>query len=436
MPHNGIAMSGNMNKAIRHKRTTNIGDWMASKIYSDVKNNTCSCGGKFSKFIEEDGKNLPVCDSCHEPPPLYRIRAQVKDRYGDIKYITVRHSQNGKRLTKPFHCLTLLETIDEELEAGVFDISKYGSKKMKESYKFKNFAKSYLEHNQRRLERGEITPYGMKGKKKYVKILVEHDIFKNLELRQIRPLHISDFRDSFTEKFSNRDMALGELKTMLKFAKEKNMIQDIPEFGKIETSQKRDQVLTIDQARAIIPHIENPMYRLMITLMSEYALRPCEVRAIQFRDISLAKDMIIIQRHFSSNKLLGGRKSNKKGQNSYLTFPLIAELKNWVIDQATPLDSEDFIFKSPNGNPVFENTLPKAWSRTLKKLGLPHVQMYEIRHARGTEVLELANGNFSDVKNFLGHSNVSTTEKRYARPVVKNEKFFIKKDADVIEFKA
>jgi integrase len=173
----------------------------------------------------------------------------------------------------------------------------------------------------------------------------------------------------------------------------------------------------------------------MILLMSEYAIRPCEVRAIQFRDISLAANSVIIQRHFSSNKLIEGRKSNKKGRQSAIPFPLIEELKEWVINQAQPLDSSEFIFKSPNGNHVFENTLPKAWARTLQKLGLPHVQMYEIRHARGTEVLEMSNGNMSEVQRFLGHSNSSTTEKRYARPLVKNEKFFIKKDAEIISIK-
>jgi hypothetical protein len=227
-------MSKNKLKAKREFKTTNRGDWLASKIYSDVKGKGCSCGGKFSSFKDIDGVGLPVCDKCAEDPPFYRIRAKVEDRHGEVHYITVRHSQNGKRLTKAHHCLTLLETIDEELEAGVFDVSKYGSKKMKESYKFKNFATFYLEHNQKRLERGEITPYGFKGKQKYVRALLP--FFGERELRQIRPSQIETFRDSFTDRFSTRDMALGELKTMLKFAKTKGMVSEVPEFGKVESS--------------------------------------------------------------------------------------------------------------------------------------------------------------------------------------------------------
>ena len=150
---------------------------------------------------------------------------------------------------------------------------------------------------------------------------------------------------------------------------------------------------------------------------------PCEVRAIQFRDISIKENSLLIQRHFSGSKCIDGRKSVKKGDKKSIPFKLVPELRDWILSQPTPLNDEEFVFKSHNNNPVFENTLSKAWSRTLKNMGLPHVQMYEIRHARGTEILIQSNGNMVKTRDFLGHTNLSTTERRYAKPRVDNDEF-------------
>lgn len=417
----GIVMLKNKVDASRYFRTFNLGSWLSAKIYNDSKDK-CVCGGEFTERDDSLGIDIPVCCKCRKPPTLFRIRAKIKTFEGVVKYVDIRHSRNGERLTKAYECMTILDRVKEDIEAGRFNARHYESKKVRDDYLFENIAKEYLQFHEKRLERGDITPYGYKHKLKYCRVLVRH--FQGVDIATITKARIELFKNSFTEKFTNRDKGLSELRTILKFTHDVlEKIDKVPSFDPIPASNVRKEVLNIDKAREVIVHIENTMYRLMIHLLSVYAIRPCEVRAIQFKDISIKENTLLIQRHFSGSKCIEGRKSVKKGDKKSIPFKLIPELVDYIKSLPVPLNDEEFVFKSPNGNPVFENTLPKAWARTLKKMGLPHVQMYEIRHARGTEVLIQSNGNMVKTRDFLGHTNLGTTEKRYAKPKVDNDEF-------------
>lgn len=415
---------------LRFIDTTNRGFLLGARIYSGERTKQCKCGGQFNKTSEVRKIKFPICGSCGETPPSLRIRAKIVGENKVVRHVDIRHSHTGERLTDEIDCLATIKQIETEIALGIFDARKYESKKSKDNFKFSSFVdEDYLAFHKKRLERDEITPYGMKHKTKYCKTLKE--FFGDFDISVIDTPHIEKFKNSFTTNFSTRNHSINELRTILKYAHKMKVIKTVPVFDKIETTAVRETVLEIEEARKIIPHIENEMYRLMIHLLSVYALRPSEVRAIQFRDVDLKEGVLYIRRHFSGSKLIDGRKSVKKGVKAQLLFKLVDDLRLWVVRQGFPSNQEDFIFKSPNGRAVYENTLSKAWANTLQKLGRPHVQMYEIRHARGTEILDESNGNMVEARDFLGHSNISTTEKRYARPKNRSEKY-IKTDAEII----
>ena len=438
-------MSARILDAHRNKRSYNVGDWLSAKIYSDT-NELCSCGGKFNATKEMDGIRLPVCEKNNDHfPPFFRIRAKVIDQTGLSKYIDIRHASPTKRITKYYECMTILEKVERELDAGTFDVTNYGSKKNRDSYLFENFSKEYLLHFEACLLRGEITPYGLVNKKKYVKILLPH--FDGMDIGRIDEVSIEEFKDTFTEKLRTRDLATGELRTLLKFALKRKKITRLPVFERINSATPREYVLNIIDARKYIPHIKEPQYRLMAWLLSQYAIRPSECRAIKLKECYWMTEKVHIKRHFSGNVLIEGRKSIKTGKNSNLEFDFTKPLAEWLKNECANLGPEDFIFQQipsaqrvdkhggfkpiPGGLPIGETTLPKAWSRTLKDIGAPHVEMYEMRHARGTEISELSNGNIAATRDFLGHTNSHTTEKHYLRNRnISNT--FIDKDADIL----
>jgi integrase len=432
--------------AYRHRRTFNIGDWLSAKIYSDSKE-PCSCTGKFTAYKSEDGIDLPVCDKCGAYPPFFRIRAKVINEHLKVEYKDIRHTGNDKRITKFYECMTILDQVQRELDAGTFDVTRYGSKKSRDSFLFNRLANEYLLEFENSEKRGDTTPYGYKNKKKYIKVLLSH--FTGMDVAKIDEVEIEKFRNSFTEKLRTRDLATGELRTFLKFCYKRKKIQRVPLFERIPSAKARKSVLKIEDARQYVPHIKEKQYRLICFLHTVYAWRPCETRAIQKKTCLTNIEKVRIERHFSGNKLIEGRKSIPEGEKATLEFDMILELKNWIEIECRNLGPDDFIFQRipsknrvknsggftpvPGGLPLGETTLPKAWSRELKDLGVPHVEMYEIRHARGTEVSEQSNGNMLVTRDFMGHTNVQTTEKHYtfAKNLTGN---FIDKNAEIIPF--
>lgn len=403
-------MSSKKLEAIRQFKTSNIGYWLGAKIYPDAKGNACSCGGKFlaRTFLKRRKGDIeyPVCDSCALPPEFFRIWASVVTEDGSKKDIFIRHSPlTGDRLTEIEQCLSILDQVESDRVSGNFDVRKYESKKTKDAFLFKNVVPMYLEKHKKRLERGEISPYGYESKVKYSKFLLA--FFGEKDIAKIKSHHIDDYKNSFVDKFSNRDMSLGELKTILNFAHEKELINRVPPF-EVPSSKKRKEVPDLKVTRdQVIPAIKNLIHREAIRMLDDYGLRPCEVRAIQYEQIDILHDRIKIDRHFSKRTLLPGRKSNKE---SVLDRPLTKELKAYIKSRPWGLPKA-YLFPTTTGTAMGPADLSEAWREAEKKVGVKHVEMYGVRGARITEVL--VKDGLTKAKNFAGHSSAITTANRY-----------------------
>lgn len=443
--------------AFRQKNTTNIGDWLGAKVYNDVKSNICSCGGKFTSIgvikRRKGDVTYPICCECGFPPERLRIKARVIDENLKVKYRDIRHF-GGQRLSEINDVLGVLNQIDNEIYLGIFDIKKYNSKKRRDSFLFKNFIhyekekhgeEGYLEHSRNRAARNEITYYGMKGKIKYCRVLEK--FFGETDIATIDEGKIDEFKSSFVDKFSNRDEGLKELRVILKFAYKRKKITRVPFFDPIQSSKARESDLEINTARDYSSSIKEKQYRIYANLTTELAWRGSEGRGLMLKECDVIKEEIKICRHFSGTQLVEGRKSIKEGNQSTVTHAMTHELKDWILNECKWLGPDDYIFQQipskfregknggfipkPNGKPLGESTMPKAWKRHLEELGVPHVPMYDIRGARATEVAEESNGNSLESSRFLGHTNTKVTEKHYLRKKNTNAKY-VKKEGRIL----
>lgn len=405
---------------LRNIQTFNKGFWLAARIYSDIKG-TCPCGGTFSEKQKLKNLEYPVCNKCQDTPKLFRIRAKVVDMNNQDKYIDVRHAQNGERLKDIIDCLSTLKQIENEIETGTFDIRRYDSLASRESYLFKNFSKSYIKHYEFKLGRGEISPAGFRNKKKYVKVLSK--FFDDFDIAAINVPLIHEFKNSFTDKFRTRDLALGELKALLNHAHKFEVVHKVPKFDLVPSSRKRAEIISLDVAEKIIESIPDPKYRLMIKLLSIYPVRPSELRAIKWSDVSFFDRTVTFQRHFSDDKVIEGRKSVSKGEKSVLVYPLVPELESYLKEAVRPL-RDNFIFTGKENDFVSENCLARAWRKATKDLGLPPHQLYELRHARLSRIAEQSNGDIVKMMKVSGHTNPKTLMERYIRSDSDLKEFF------------
>ena len=406
----GLAMSFRKLEAIRNHETGNVGYWLSAKIYAAERVKECSCGGKFNSTAEVEGVTYPVCCLCSKAPPKLRSRAQVIDITGKPDYIDIRHDDKGRRLIEIRKCLGIIDDVKDEIESGKFDVRKYESRKKRERFVFEHFVKEFLEFQENRYKRGEITEYSFDSIKKYSKMLVP--FFGKYDLSKIDNPDIEKYRNSFTEKFSNRDMSLGWLKTILNHAVTMKRIRVAPKF-EVPSTKKRKDVPDLNITREkVLPAVTDPGKREAIRMLDDYGLRPCEVRAIQYEQLSFFNKRILIDRHFSKRTLTDGRKSIKKGEKmGVLDRPWTAELEAYIQSKDWSGDPKEFLFTTSTGTALGPQDLSEAWREAEDKVGVKHSQMYGIRGAKITEILE--RDGLTKAKNFAGHTNAIMTMTRY-----------------------
>jgi integrase len=77
-----------------------------------------------------------------------------------------------------------------------------------------------------------------------------------------------------------------------------------------------------------------------------------------------------------------------------------------------PIGGGGFVFAGSTGQPLREDTISKQWQRTLARLNVPRVRLYDARHTAATLMLE-ANVPLKQVSDRLGHSSIMLTADVY-----------------------
>ncbi len=394
---------------------------MAARIYSDTPGYKCQCGGVHNKRVPHDDHAeilVPRCNACNKYPSLFHIDADASGVNGEKIRLKIRNDQNNNRLENMSQVIFTLQNIQKEIIEGEFDVTRYVSKEARESFKFKNYVNEYEKHHEQRLKNKELTPKSFKDKKSIIK---NHLLpyFRNYDLTKIKAPLIRTFQKSFTAKFRSRDLALGELRTIMRQAVKDGMLRVAPEFDKIPKARKRTKILSMDLINETIQMVPQKIYRDMLTLMTIYPFRPSELRALRWVDIDFLDDKINVVGHFSDEVWIDGRKSISEGENATMKYDIIDRarfiLNNYRSSRIPRIDREtDWVFRSFHDKHIYEEGLAKAWRLARGIVGHKH-QMYEIRHRCLTDFGKRVNGDIMKLQKFSGHTNANTLMERYIR---------------------
>jgi integrase len=236
--------------------------------------------------------------------------------------------------------------------------------------------------------------------------------FGHIDIAKINVPMIKTYYNSFTEKFSNRRLSMGELKTILNYALEMEKISKVPKFEVEASGKRKDVPLPVNTREIVVPDIRDVGKREAIKMMDDYGLRPCEIRAIQYEQLSFFNKRINIDRHFSNRKMTPGRKSIKKGDKmAMLDRPWTPSLEAYILSKKWSGDPKQFLFTTSTGTALGPGDLSEKWRESEKNTGVKHSQMYGIRGAKITEVIETKG--LLKAKNFAGHTNATMTLSRY-----------------------
>lgn len=388
----------------------NRGCFVSANIYSDSKAG-CSCGNKNFAKVKWKGYEVPECKKCGKSPDLFVIAATIIDLSGETKQIKIRHSQSGERLTDIVDCLTTLKQIDIEVSKGTFDIRRYSSLESREGFKFHKITENYLVFHKRRLDRGELTPAGLKDKKS----LIDNHLktyFSETDVVSINDRMIKAFYESYTDRLRTRDKALLELKTILNYAVEDEKLDKLPKFPKVSPSKlvSADKIIDKSQQDKIISFIENELYQKLIKGLSIYGLRPCDLRSLKWKNINLKQGVFSIESHISLNEDIGGRKSQA---NASLTLPITDDFLAIIKSLPRSINGEQYVFLGKEGGVIGGNVLSRAWNEACKKAKIKGITLYQgTKHSTLSRLAKTASD--AQLIKLTGHSN-NRMMRRYAQ---------------------
>jgi integrase len=142
------------------------------------------------------------------------------------------------------------------------------------------------------------------------------------------------------------------------------------------------------------------------------ALRPEEWIGLSWADVDFGKrtcriNKVVVDAHV--------RTTSGKTDAAFRTIMLPERAIKALKSIPRPIRSDALIFPAPEGGYInLDNWRERIWKKALKTTGMEHRPLYQCRHTFATLALA-AGADLYWVSKQLGHANIATTLKHYAR---------------------
>ena len=155
-----------------------------------------------------------------------------------------------------------------------------------------------------------------------------------------------------------------------------------------------------------------PGYAALIIFACATGLRPEEWAAVTWADIDLKKRTCRVNKVFVKGHL---RTTNGKTDGSFRTVVLQDQAIKALKSLPRPINREALVFTAPEGGYInLNNWRRRVWKQAVEAAGVEHRPPYQMRHTYATLALA-AGADIYFVSKELGHRNIQTTLKHYAR---------------------
>ncbi|MBP7330897.1 MAG: site-specific integrase [Firmicutes bacterium] len=187
--------------------------------------------------------------------------------------------------------------------------------------------------------------------------------------------------------------------------------------------KKEMNVLNLAEVEQFLEAAKAYKHYPVIRVLAVTGLRLGEVLGLKWDDIDFVKCTLTVQRAADCRRRI--LKEETKTESSRRTIELDQETLSVLAahretqkkEKAVPFRKRDgLVFHSQDGRPLREGAIRITKNRILKKSGLRHIRLHDLRHSVATIKLN-AGESLISVAGLLGHANPSTTVKTYAHPV-------------------
>ncbi|NTZ20957.1 site-specific integrase [Paenibacillus sp. JMULE4] len=265
--------------------------------------------------------------------------------------------------------------------------------------------------------------------------------FGNLQLDQIKPLHIVDFLDSLGKEGSRKDDKAGALssgtiqmnhrvlKNIFSRGVEWRVIQDNPAAEVKKPKVAHKEIIPYDEAeiRAMLQALQKEPYhwRMMITLALTSGMRRGELLGLEFRHIDWKTGVIDVQQSVSislkGEVIVKEPKTKNSKRKIALPPSVLEELRDYYtyrvkernkIGDAWQGGEHFFVFAHADGK-AFHHERPYLWFRQfIKKNGFRYIRFHDLRHTSATLLINQG-VHAKLISERLGHGSITTTMNIY-----------------------
>ena len=202
-----------------------------------------------------------------------------------------------------------------------------------------------------------------------------------------------------------------------------NPALQVPMPKKSNKKDERQVFLTAEDAQKMLDAFRDEEIGPIVYVTLYYGLRKSEALGLRWQAVDFDANTITI-----NHTVVGGShivaKDSTKSYCSRRTYELLPDVKDLLLklkdrekDYKERLGSgyhdNDYIFKNQNGIPYRPDSLTRSFKRALERHGLPQMRYHDLRHSTASILVDKG-WDINDIKEWLGHADISTTANIYA----------------------
>ena len=202
-----------------------------------------------------------------------------------------------------------------------------------------------------------------------------------------------------------------------------NPAAQVPMPKRGNKKDERQVFLTAEDAQKMLDAFKSEEIGPIVYVTLYYGLRKSEALGLRWQAVDFDANTITI-----NHTVVGGShiiaKDSTKSYCSRRTYQLLTDVKDLLLklreqqkDYRQRLGSgyheNDYIFKNPNGVPYRPDSLTRSFKRALARHGLPQMRYHDLRHSTASILVDKG-WDINDIKEWLGHADISTTANIYA----------------------
>ena len=262
----------------------------------------------------------------------------------------------------------------------------------------------------------------------------------SIKLQELKPLHIEQFYNSMAEQVGVAGKHLAPrtarqagaiLKTALKQAVEVENLITINPATRVKLPKSNSVTPTpfnFSELKQFLEIARSHRLYFYFRLSAFTGARRGELLALKWADfdgktINLTKNRTSIGNEvIEQNTTKGGNNGQRRVPLDNETIEQFKEHRRRQLSERMALgeywQDTGYVFTQENGLPLYTSTVSDLYRKLIKKAGLRHNRLHDLRHAHATELLRLGEP-LHVVANRLGHRDAMVTATIYAH--VSNE---------------